>query len=217
MKHLKTLALAAVAACALMAFTGAGPASATVLCYTKLEVELCPPAERWPAGTILHFSLTSGVSSTWRETNEPEGEGEVLETCNASTLQVKTENSGGAIETVKAPIIEWTLKTCAWPASITPKGSFEIHKIVGTANGTITANQEIRMTIDPHFFGSCVYALSGGESLGDITEGKPAIFHVNAVVHRVEGFSVFCPTTVVWTATYTLTSPEKTTLAVAIE
>jgi hypothetical protein len=49
------------------------------------------------------------------------------------------------------------------------------------------------------------------------TPEKPTdevIFHANAVAHKQEGSNFACPETSVWSATYTLTSQEGTTLSV---
>jgi hypothetical protein len=71
------------------------------------------------------------------------------------------------------------------------------------------------VTINTFFFGSCVYTVPSGASLGDLTEGKPAIFHANAIAHKVAGSCSLGPETAIWTGTYNLTEPKETTLSVS--
>src|SRR5690242_744555 len=87
MKHLAKLGLAAVAAAALMAFLGAGTASATVLCKNNLNTETC--SEKYPVGTVGVASLTgSGVMETLS--------GTVVNTCTSSTAKETLQNEGSS-------------------------------------------------------------------------------------------------------------------------
>jgi len=208
MKNLKLLALAAVAVGALTAFIGASTASATVLCSTTADP--CPAGQKWPAGTILDFSLTAGTSL-----NQVETGGETIKTCKGSTIKGEITNAGSSTTTVTGKITELTWKECTFPTSTVLKGGFEIHKITGTSNGTVTADGETTWTTNTIFFGSCVYGVPSGTSIGDITEGKPSVLHVNAVMRKTEGSNISCPETGIWTATYTLTEPSNTTLSVS--
>ncbi len=207
MKHLKILALAAVATGALMAFIGAGSASASVLCSTT--VTTCPGGQTWPNGTIIDFSLTTGTSANLQETAF-EG-GETLDTCKSSTAKGKLTNSAAGT----GQFTELTWGSCTFPTKTVLNGGFEVKKIAGTSNGTVVADGSTSVTINTILFGSCVYAAENGKSIGDITEGNPAVLHVNAVIHTTSGSSAVCQTTAVWTATYTLTEPTGTTLSIS--
>src|ERR1700746_2336683 len=94
MKYVKMLGLAAVAAAALMAFVGAGTASATgVLCSTTTGNNACPAAQRWAVGTVLH--MTSEETVQLKTTG-----GVVASTCSTATVQgTITVNPGGATTT----------------------------------------------------------------------------------------------------------------------
>jgi len=214
MKYLKMLALAAVAAGALMAFIGAGSASASVVCSTS--VDPCPTGQKWTAGTALEFSIPAGQSANLVETNNPPAEnGESINTCKESTVGGKITKVGSSTETVTGEITALTWKGCTFPTTTTVLGKLEIHKIVGGGgNGTLTADGETRVTINTVFFGSCVYTVESGKSIGDVTEGNPSVFHANAVAHKREGSNFACPTTAVWTATYEQTVPAGTTFYV---
>lgn len=215
MKYVKMLALAAVAASALMAIVGAGSASASVLCSTNKSP--CPVGQKWTAGQNIDFSLSTGTSAELKETNAPDGEGKSLDTCKSSTVEGEITNVGSATETTTGKITALTWGTCTFPTTTTQKGKLEIHKIAGSSNGTLTSDEATKVTINTIFFGTCVYTVEAGKSIGDVTEGNPAVFHANAVAHKQEGSALACPTTSVWTATYTLTAPAGTTLSVEAE
>lgn len=214
MKYAKMLALAAVAASALMAFIGAGTASASTLCSTTVKPGACPEAQKWPKGTILDFSLSPETSAELRETGAPDGNTAVIDTCKTSTVKGELTNAGSATETATGKITELTWGSCSFPTKTVLNGKLEIHQITGTSNGTVTADGITEVTINTILFGSCIYTVESGKSIGDLTEGNPAIFHANAVAHKTAGAASACPTTSEWTATYTLTSPAGTTLSV---
>jgi hypothetical protein len=217
MKYLKMLTLAAVAASALMAFIGAGTASATVLCSTTTGDLPCPTAQK--IGNIpLLFSLEG--SALLKETG---AEGKVLDTCKGSEVGGEITNTGSATSTVSGKNTKLTWTSCTFPTATTELGKLEIHRIAGTSNGTLTAGEggasPPKVTINTILFGSCIYAVEAGKSIGDLTEGKtgsatPPIFHANAVAKR-QGVNPACPETSVWTATYVMTEPKETTVSVS--
>jgi hypothetical protein len=209
MKYAKMLALAAVAAGALMAFIGAGTASATVLCSTTIET--CPKAQDVPSGTTLDFSLKE-TTANLTQTN-----GESIDKCSVSTVKGKTSNTGSATETVSGPIEVLTWESCTFPTKTISLGKLEVHKIAGTSNGTVTqvknGEKNTEVTINTILFGSCIFSVESGTSIGDLKEGNPATFVANAVATKVTGGAA-CPTTAKWSATYTMTEP-KTTISVS--
>jgi len=209
MKYVKTLALSAAATGALMAFVGAGTASASVLCSTT--VSICPEAQRWSNGTVIDFTLSTGTSFDLRETDPPNGNSATIKTCKSSTIKGEITNVAAAT----GKFTEWTLAMCSLPTNTVSLGGFEVKKIAGTSNGTVVADGATEWTTNTVFFGTCTYAMTSGESMGDVTEGSPAVFHINAVLHKTVGSNFVCPSTAILTATYTLTSPAGTTLSVS--
>jgi len=207
MKHLKMLALAAVAAGALMAFVGAGTASATVLCSTT--VEPCPAGQKWPANTLMDMSVPSGNSINWVNTSNEE-----LDTCSGSTIKGPITSAGSSTTTVTSTVEELTWGGCTFPTATVTKGKLEVHRIAGTHNGTVTADGTFEWTFNTVFFGTCIYGFTAGNSIGDLTEGKPAVFHYNAVVEKFSGSAFACPSTGKLTGTFEVTSPSNTTLSV---
>lgn len=205
MQYAKMVALAAVAAGALMAFIGAGTASATVICSTTIET--CPTAQKWGA-IPLDFSIPSGSSLNLTKTN-----GESLDKCSVSTIKGKITNTGSSTQTVTGPIESLTWSSCTFSTVTLKTAPLEVHHIAGTSNGTVTTDGIIEVTINTVFFGSCIFKFTNGVSLGDLKEGKPGTFAVNAVADVSGG--VACPETGIWSANYTVTEPQLTTLSVS--
>lgn len=221
MKYAKMLALAAVAAGALMAFIGASTASAAVICSTTADP--CPAGQKWPAGKKIDFSIPAGQSAHLEDTV-----GNTIDTCKNSTVKGTLTEPGGAGKTATGPVEELTWGTCSFPTKTLTMAALEIKKIAGTSNGTVLADEfkengvvkepRFEVTINTVLFGSCIYTVAPGASLGDLTEGNPAIFHANAVAQIVRPPSpVACPNTARWTATYTLTEPTNTTASISNE
>jgi hypothetical protein len=207
MKHLKMLALAAVAAGALMAFIGAGTASATVLCSTT--VETCPTAQKW--GNIsLDFSLVKETSAKLTETS-----GKSIVTCTESTVKGEITNTGSSTETVTGPVTELTFKKCNLPVTVLKVGKLEVHSIAGTSNGTVTADGAFEVTVNTVLFGSCIFKVEAGTDLGTLEEGKPGTLEWNVVAEKTGGNNPPCPETSFWSAKYQVTTPENTTLSVS--
>jgi len=215
MKYVRMLALAAVAAAALMAFVGAGTASATKLCSTT--VDPCPAGQHWPVGTTLDFSSTNTVL---KET----GGGE-LDKCSSSTVHGVTSTTGSSTEAVKGNVTQTRkengqLLGLSWEGctfatkTLTATGLEVSSKVAGTSNGTVKATGTYEVTINTVLFGSCIYGVTGGKEIGTLNEGKPATFTAKAVAEKFSGSAFACPETSNWTGTYTLTTPATTTLSV---
>src|SRR5215467_14518633 len=189
MKHVKTLALAAVAAGALMAFVGAGTASATVICSTTAD----PCTSPWANQTMDLSLIGSSVLK------EPGPEGETLNTCNSGTIKGTMTNgtsTATASVAVKAENLTWGGCTSTSTAVTGP--SLEVHKIAGTSNGTVTASG-LQFTVFVAGLLTCIFETGEGSHLGTLTEGKAAVLHVEA---RLTGIGIGCPAEVEWSATY---------------
>lgn len=220
MKYAKMLALAALAAGALMAFIGAGTASATVLCSTTTGNNPCPAGQKW-VNQHLDFTVPAGGSLKLMDTV-----GNTIDTCKEGTVEGTLTNSGSATETpttvltTPVPTTGLTWSSCTFPTkTLSTEGKIKIHRIAGTSNGTVTSDSKFEVTINSIILGSCVYGVTTTEDLGELTEGKtgtatPPTFHANAVAEEFGGKAA-CPDTAVWTGTYALTSPPNTTLSVS--
>ena len=206
MKYAKMLALAAVAAGALMAFTGAGTASATVLCSTTADP--CPAGQDWPVGKTFDFSSVKFVALT-------NTSGEELDKCSASTWLGVITNTGGSTTTVTGDVTKLTWESCTFPTTTLTSSKLEVHKNVGTSSGTVTSEGLFEVTINTVFFGSCIYGATSGGDFGLLAEGKPGAFILNSVWERIFGSNFACPETAKMTGEYFLTSPPDTTLSVS--
>jgi hypothetical protein len=189
MKHLKMIALAAMA---LMAF--AGSASATVIKSGTTTLG---------TGTEIKASVAAGGTARLTTT-----EGTVLNECTESTLVGKTSNTGGAAETVKGTVAAGALNWsgCNSTVDTLEGGELEIHHVAGTTNGTLTAKGFTITVTGP--FGSCVFTAGAGTDMGTLTGSTTgnATMDVNAVVTKTSGL---CPNSARWVARYTVTSPTK--------
>lgn len=186
MKYVKILGLAAVAAMALMAFVGAGSASATTLSSTNGNL---------PKGTVIHATLTKGSTAIL------ESGSTVLDTCTESTIKGTTSNETGP--SVEGPIEVLSWGGCTHTTDTVAGGNLAITWTSGT-NGTL-AGKGSKVTVST-IFGSCTYGTSEtGTTLGEVKGGNPATIAISTTVPLIEGgFS--CPSTSTWTANYTVTS-----------
>lgn len=130
-------------------------------------------------------------------------------------MKGKITKTGSSTETVTVQTEETTWAGCSFATKTIKNAAYEIHKITGTSNGTVTADGLFEVTSNTVLFGSCIYGVASGKSLGEISEGNPAILHINAIAQRLSGSAFACPETSKWTTTYTLTSPASTTLSVS--
>jgi hypothetical protein len=201
MKYLKMLGLAAVAAAALMAFVGAGTASATVICSATENP--CAAANKWPTGTTAAFSLKSGSSAKLTDTF-----GNVLDTCTGSSVTGPLTNAGSATTTVVGSVGQGALtwSKCTDTTATLTGGELEIHNIAGTHNGTVTGIGFV-VTVWNTFIGaSCNYTAGAGTDLG-VYDSATKVLAVNAVVRKTieHGGSNLCPETTRWVAEYSYT------------
>lgn len=198
MKYVKMLGFAALTAAVLMAFTGVGTASATVICKNSSNTETC--SEPYAIGTEGTASLEKGTSALLNNT-----EGESLDTCKESTVTGKLKSQGKE----KPALSELTTLTwggCTFTTKTVNPGLGELHWIKGTDNGTLTTSG-VEVTINTIFFGSCIYGITAGTIVGTTVGGNPGNLTVNAVVHKLSGSNVICPSTTIFKAKYGATNP----------
>lgn len=212
MKYVKMLGLAAVAAMALMAFVGAGSASASVLCKTAPNAAgECPTGWDYPAGTTVHITQKAGTTAAL------ESGSTVLDTCTTSTFHGFTANTGSATETVHGEnTLTWG--TAATPCSKTTDtiagGEVEIHAADDKGNGTVTAkNSEVTINT---IFGTCVYGSGPSIDLGILTGGNTPTISIDATVPKISG-NFACPSTSTWTAEYVVTQPQPLWVATKMD
>lgn len=206
MKYVKMLGLAAVAAAALMAFVGAGAASAApVVCSTT--VSPCPAAQIWPNQTVDFSTTAAGGKAVLSDTFN------IVKNECESTVQGSLANPGASgTPTLSGITLTWT--GCSEPTKTITAGKLEIDTITGSSNGTVTVESEFEVTSVVTVFGSsedCIFRAAPGLDLGTLTEGKPPTLAINVVVNGTPTNPANCPATAKWKANYTLTSPAGTT------
>jgi hypothetical protein len=197
MKYLKMLGLAAVAAAALMAFVGAGTASADELC-TKSETP-CAAANRI---TQIHATLEPGTSAKLEDTN-----GNTLDTCTEATVLITNIKQGAGVSPITgsstAGEITWGSAgtACSFTTDTITGASYAASQATG--GGTTLKASGAEVTINTGLFGSCIYKTGTGLDLGTVSQGGKTLA-INVVVERASGF--VCPSTAKWNATYTVTN-----------
>lgn len=193
MKYLKMFGLASFIASAAMALA-AGPASAT---------ELTCGSAMCPTGTSTHlrsegYTVLDSLAGNLECEFEVEG---------------ATANTGGSGETVNMSISAFSVVRCTDGAKFTvlQNGSFEIHSIAGTSNGTLTlAGAEwTTETGGTH----CVYRTSatdiGTLTGSNTTSSEQATLDISATIPRIGGRSgAFCGSSTPWTGSFEVTAPK---------
>ncbi|MGN6816955.1 MAG: hypothetical protein ACTHK3_12870 [Solirubrobacterales bacterium] len=209
MTHVKKLGLVVVAATALMAFAGAGTASAAggVLCE---EIgEPCAAAEKWAVNAHMTFDLKAGTKTKLTATG-----GQVLVECAESKITGKVLNAGTNV--VKAMVEvqkEWlTWGMCSSPMVTSTPGLLEIeYRNEPGTKGTVFANNFVITAIIGGI--DCHYKSGTGTDIGKYTpgaEGKDGILAVSVVTALENSAAhpsspLLCPPDVVWDGEYTLT------------
>jgi hypothetical protein len=196
MKYVKMFALAAIVAAALMAFAGAGSASATTL---TCEGSVCAAG---PVGTGANFHSESNGKAVL---DAPFGNVE----CN-STVQGHV-TSATPTATVAVDELKWT--NCGNDNVVTlGTGTLEITNIAGTKDGTVTSTGA-KVTVE-HIGTHCIFETSGtdiGRLTGTTTLGgeeRTGKFDISATIPRVGGRSgALCGSTAPWTGSYTIDAP----------
>ena len=202
MRYLKILGLALIAATALMAFAGAGTASAeTTAC--KVTETPCSVANGYRVGQEIHAISIEGGGLSQPTLTAPLGNVH----CN-STIK-------GKLARETTPLIEveeltWT--QCEGGTAETKKlGNMVIHHDTaenGEHNGSVTLEGFVVKVVQAGI--TCYYSSEGIE--GTLTAGVDPIVHITAeptVLHTAEfPSSSFCPAKAPWHATYTVTTPQ---------
>jgi hypothetical protein len=217
MKYVKMLGLAAVSAAALMAFVGAGTASATVLCKTPgtgtTTGTTCPEGWAYSSAT-LHAVLDPETGPAKLVTSFKNIE------CKQSTVSITQTNEGSATETVKGTVEEhefepgkftpWlTFGECNCEVKVLSGGSVEVHWIEGSHNGTITSTGGEVTAQCNSIFGPvhCIYQTNKTD-IGKLTGGAMATMDIEKSNIPRLATDALCAEKAEWSAKYTVTEPE---------
>jgi hypothetical protein len=188
MKYLKMLGLAAVAAAALMAFVGAGTASATTLYVGGVAQN---------KAVTIEATLAAGSSAILKDEF-----GTTTDTCTVSVVKGTTNVFTGA--SVSGPVSSLTFSSCTHTTTVIANGSLTVTS-TGGHNGSVSSSGA-EVTVQSTFFGASAVCKTGaGTTIGTLTGSTTgnATIDINAKINcGILGTSS-------WTGTYTATSPTK--------
>lgn len=190
MKYAKMFGLAVVAAMALMAFVGAGTASAT-LC--KVNETPCASGNQYPTHTTVKAHSNSAVLS-----------GSLEVTCESDVTLLHEGISGGELFG-KVTSLTWSncQGACSSATTNTPLPTFK-DKALGKGNGALFISKTSVTLKGCFFFFTCIASAEKAElSLTGGTIGGTANANANNVPTTVEGSG--CGTEGTWNAKYTVT------------
>jgi hypothetical protein len=194
MKYLKFIGLAAIAAIALMAFAGAGTASATEIC--TMNTFPCPAGSQI---STLELSKDPNTSPVFETT-----EGSIQGTCTGITASGAV-TQGDATHTAVVPQVTLGFTGCTNTTVVNNAAAceYEFHGISGSVNATVTTRG---CTFSVNLGVNCYYGGGGGITLGTLVGGTTKTLTVNTVIEKIDGSSFLCPQTTRWTASYMVTN-----------
>lgn len=111
---------------------------------------------------------------------------------------------GSSTETVSGNVSEWTWTGCNQKTNTVATGSFEIHWIEGTHNGTVTGSASQWTT--ESFGTTCTYGTGEGIHFGTLVGGASPLLVISTTISKMAG-NFLCPNTVGWDAEYEVTEP----------
>ncbi len=193
MKYVKMLGLAAVAAAALMAFVGAGTASATALTNGL--------GETLPAGTEIKAENEGTTTLTTSFLNV---------TCSSSSVAGKTEQKEAASITGKVETL--TFGGCNCTVTVLKKGTLSISHSTGS-NGTLSSNGAEVTVQCQTIFGAvhCIYSTENtelGTLTGSATTGATATMDISSAGIPRAPTNPICDEESNWDAKYKVTQPD---------
>lgn len=198
MRFLKIGLTAMLAAIALMAYVGAGTASAAEL-YKDTNWAF---DDTQGVGVKFTATLESGTSAVFENAG-----GTALETCTGSELEFLIEKAGENGNTYVNPngsFQNHTFTGCK-NVHVLRFGSWEIRNVLGT-NGGLVISTGTEVTVST-VWGSCVVTTNQtyiGTLTGAKSETDTATLDVNGALNGTGPAG--CPTTARWTASYVVTN-----------
>lgn len=187
MKYLKMLGLMAVAAAALMAFVGAGTASATTLEINGVTQN---------KSVTIEASIKAGDTAILKDTN-----GATVDTCSESKVEGATEGSFSA-PTLTGAIKTLSFDKCSHTTHVIKNGTLHIAWTSGT-NGTVSSSGA-EVTVQSTIFGaSCIAKTGTGTTIGTFTGVSSG--HATMTINGVIPMGLCGDAN--WTGKYTVTSP----------
>ena len=190
MKHLKILGLAAVAAAALMAFAGAGTATADELCSEAPTGSMCP-------GTSHITTITASQVGTRALTTTG---GAALVECTGGDIHITISSDGTGTSDVGGTVNSLGFTGCNHTVTtIQPGTATASHG----ANGGTTLSSSGGEVTTAILGVSCTYGTGASTDLGEVNTNGEISFSVG--VTKTAG-SGLCPATATWDGVWQVTS-----------
>jgi hypothetical protein len=193
-RNLKTFSSTVACLIAISASVGSTEASATAIYSGSTKL-----------GAGTEISATLNGSAQFETTG-----GSLLSTCTGGSLKGVITNGGGSTQTVQGSISAsgWTWSGCTAATTVLEGGPFEWHWISGTYNATVTW---VGFKINFSIFGTnCSYTVGSPYHVGTFRASAAAGFLGRLLKRwalRRYGGGFLCPTEIVGTAEYAVTSP----------
>jgi hypothetical protein len=179
-------------ALATLAFATTGSASATVLCKTATDP--CSGGT-YGKGTTIEASLKAGTS--WRLPA-----GFATPECEEAALKGEVTDPGGEESaSISGPLTSLSFGECNMTVTVLKKGNFSVSSTSG-GNGTL-ALEGFEIT----FFNGVTSCTYGGSASMSLSGGAMASLKTSGSLTKVAG-SFLCANPAVWSAEYTVASPE---------
>lgn len=193
MKYVKMLGLASTLALVLVVFVKVSAGPATVLCANNSNTTTCSA----PIGQGAELSTTS-VSKVKLETTFKNIE------CESSSMKSKIENPGSSSSTVKALVEGLTFEGCNCSLVVLQNGSFEVHHIAGTDNGTVTASGTEITSSCSTIFGTvhCIYITENAHFGTLVGSGSQAKLKAEKLTIARKSTNAICDEQALLTAEY---------------
>jgi len=203
MRSLKSFAPIMLVVLFSMALVGASSASATVLCSeNKIP---CPAGKDYEFNTVLDASLEAGTTTIIRDTSSM-----IVDKCTGSTIQSRTENTGGPGTPIKTEITKLRFEGCNFKTVVTVLGWLDIDYAGGLTDTKSTLTLKTTEITINVLGADCIYGAEIiGSSIGLIKGGNPAKIEIfGGSLLKKEGSAMLCPTHAVWEGKYTVTAPK---------
>jgi hypothetical protein len=207
MKSIRILGLGVVAALAVMAFVGAGSASAVTLC--KANESPCTGTNKYPSGTAVSAHLKEGTVALLK-TNIVNVTCSESETSGENTLESGSPLTG-LVRTLSFGECETVLGT---PCTVTVVHLDALHPYnasiaaTGGGNGTLTVTGNSLgnpgATVECATVINCTFTTASAAL--SVTGGTMALAKASEVTLSQSGIK--CPSTSTWNAEYRVTAPE---------
>jgi len=98
-------------------------------------------------------------------------------------------------------------ENCTYPTKTLKAGGEETDAPGESTTATVKATSESQETMSTTLFGSCVYGVTAGTTIGSVNESTGE-FSESVVTQKLSGSAIACPETAKWIAEWIRTVPD---------